>query len=374
MIRRILLSIFFGMGMPFIGFTAGAGAISLKNLDFMEDIAIHDRLLQTLEAQYFKWRICSKLLPQVDKELRRWYQMIGSTGFDQLSSKAQKTEILVLMSEIRSSKRAPPDCNIKPQIVSVRKAMKLPFIKHSQIMQFVHAIAPACFVAKSRGSFHEKESNACFAADGLILNDSHTYGIDLSTSPLKLSLALLQRLLLTEVGGSLELFTEFSKIFPNQGPKQFFTLLATVSTSGNSGLTGWLQGVEDHLIIQDLNNENISIPQVYERTKALQKAKISYHKLRDIADQFHVKLTIFGIEITDWNRHNMMAAYLGCREAGSQKDVVNRVYKIGIGYESRDFFSHLFLENVSLKDSAQNFKEDTARYAESSKIGYQACH
>jgi hypothetical protein len=223
------------------------------------------------------------------------------------------------------------------------------------------------------GSFREKENNACFAADGLILQDVRSLKLRIPDDALKFSQGLYDALLLQPVRGSLDLFAVFAQQFPGLPPQAMFTLLASFTTSGNSGLTGWLQGVEDGLLMADLNNPQLQSLAVYTRSKQLQSAKIMYQKMRTLSDRFEIKLQLFGQDITAWNRHHFMAAFLGCRSTQPMAETVHKVHRIGMGYESKDFVFHL-LEGVRMNDARENFKTDSNRYREGATLGYQACH
>lgn len=349
-----------------------AAQISLKNLDALEDSAIFDRLDRLLVAQDKKWQFCK---PAFQAPRNSWQALIKShVPFSSLRSQEQKQNIVMLISALRATRQKTTDCIfLNTEITSLRKKIFVPPAFGSETIAYLKSLQPACYPVASKGTLSGKDKNACFAADDIIFSDLRRYGISFPSDSIKLANALFDKLLKSEINSSLDLFEVFLENFPDKDLKSFFPLLATISTSGNSGLTGWLQGIEDRLLVQDLNNLRLSPFEVYRRSKILQMGKINYQKFRDVSSKFNVKLTIFGNDISDWNRHNMMAAYLGCRDTNNLNTTIRRVSVVGRGYEAKDFVSHL-IEGNSLKTSVNNYKRDTHRYLEGAKLGWQACH
>lgn len=345
-----------------------AAKISLASLDELEDVAVYDRLDRILQRQKETLFYCRDVESGLDNFL--------DNDVRPTPRAFQKKEILDLIHAVRTTRQlisTYPKCAGRSLVPSVRKPLLIPAVHGNQATSFWTDLAPACFPVAGKGAFREKENNACFAADGMIFRDLKSFQLSVPENTLLLSQALYLRLLKTPLKGSLDLFAVYTDTFPGRGPREMWTLLAAFTTSGNSGLTGWLQGVEDQVLVSDLNDLTLSDAQVYQRFKQLQLAKITYQKFRDLADRFYVSLTVFGSDIYSWNRHNFMAAYLGCRDSGTLAQVVRRVYAVGVGYESKDFVFHL-LEGVKLRPSIENFEVDTARYKQSSYIGWQTCH
>lgn len=358
----------------FITGQLAAARVSLQNLDNLEDIAIQDRLTRILTHQYTLWAQCPKPSQETVHSQWSWYQLIQQSKNTFSAPQEQKKYILNVIEAIQQTANPPADC-FKAQnarvVESVRKNIVMPPTIKRDIYKFYKELAPACFPVAGKGEFKNKDTNACFGADTMIVMDADKLSVQLPYDSLIYAAALLKEIQNLEPGQSFDLFNVYAKTF-TPDPKAFFTTLASFSTSGNSGLTGWLQGVEDTLLVRDLNS---SLPKekIYDRAKKLQLAKITYQKVRDLGDRWQGSIRLFGLPFDQWNRHNVMAAYLGCREEGSEAEVVARVGRIGIGYESKDFVSHI-LEGVSLEASTQNFKADTHRYTEGATLGYQACH
>jgi hypothetical protein len=134
-----------------------------------------------------------------------------------------------------------------------------------------------------------------------------------------------------------------------------------------------MQGIEDTLLMKDLNDPQLTPLEIYSNFKTLQKAKLSYLVFRELATKNKVKIRVFGNPIDLWNRHNFMAAFLGCRENAQLDQVTYMILNVGSAYETKDFISHI-QEGLSFKVSAENFKIDTLRYLEGAQVGWQICH
>lgn len=350
--------------------------INLANIDHLENQVIHDRLQRILTYQYSAWRNCKNPSPQTIAKLNSWYSIITDDSIaDKTDTKEEVAALLRTITAIRQTQSPSADCPTSfrlQQTQSVRQEMTRPPALKRDIYRFYKELAPACFPVASKGKLKNKDTNACFGGDRMITQDMQKLELQLPYDSLIFATDLFQSIQTLKMNQNLDLFNVFARRY-KPDPKAFFTLLASFATSGNSGLTGWLQGVEDTLLVNDLNDSSLDENAVFRRTKTLQKAKLTYQKFRELADARPKQVFIFGNNFQTWNRHNVMAAYLGCRESGNQDEVLGKVTRIGKGYEAKDFISHI-LEGVSIKTSIQNFKEDTQRYTEGAILGHQACH
>lgn len=353
----------------------GTARVSLKNVDGMEDFALQDRLQRILAHQYIRWQKCPLLTNEENQKLWSWYELNQQNGsFNNLSKSEQKKNILRLIEAIQETKNSPATCfaaqNTKV-VSSIRSKIVMPPTLKRDIYKFYKELAPACFPVAGKGGLNNPDGNACFAADEMIVQDANSFSQNLAMDALIFADLLLEKIQTVSKGQTLDLYATYASVFQGS-PKQMLTLFASFVTSGNSGVTGWLQGVEDTLLVADLN-QKLTKEQIYDRYKMLQEAKLKYQVFREFADKLTPVLTVFGVPVDKWNRHNFMATYLGCREQGTQEDVVKRVSRIGIGYESKDFVSHI-REGVSWDVSVDNFKVDTQRYREGAALGYRVCH
>jgi hypothetical protein len=155
-------------------------------------------------------------------------------------------------------------------------------------------------------------------------------------------------------------------------PQLLFNLIAAIGSSGPSGLTGWLQGLEDRMLIGDLN-AGLSNEKIYQRFSDFQHAKFNYILFRGLLDEKKIQMKMYGLDVSAWNRHNFMAAFIGCANGKTFRERTSTlVYLTGVAYEAKDFISHL-REGVGFKDSKENFNVDSHRYAESGQFGYEHC-
>ncbi|QLY24245.1 hypothetical protein [Bdellovibrio sp. KM01] len=352
-----------------------AASISLRDLDKMEDVALADRLQRTLIIQYQLIAACEKQSSLSAQFLWQTYPLLQSDLVESATDQERRDGIIKLISAIQQSRSVPVAClkAIPSQKVSsVRKLLLVPPSLNGDTLRFYKELSPACFPVASKGSFQEKENNACFAGDRMIMKDLEQQSLSVHADTLKFANELFLTANTAKSQDSIDLFNVYLKV-ARPDVKKMFTLLAAFSTSGNSGLTGWLQGVEDAALVKDLNDRALSATEVYSNFKFLQAAKMSYQVFRQISDEKKLKLTLFGNSFDKWNRHNVIAAYLGCREQGAEEQVVANVSRIGLGYESKDFIAHL-RQGISWNSSVANFKQDTQRYRDGALLGYQACH
>ncbi|OYZ10662.1 MAG: hypothetical protein B7Y39_19980 [Bdellovibrio sp. 28-41-41] len=78
-------------------------------------------------------------------------------------------------------------------------------------------------------------------------------------------------------------------------------------------------------------------------------------------------------DITDINRHNLMASFLACNYRDSGVTIRKILpMTLGYAYESLDFISHL-KEHDTLEQAIGNFKTDTNRYDTGVNIGERFC-
>jgi hypothetical protein len=232
--------------------------------------------------------------------------------------------------------------------------------------EWIRRLDPRCFSPRVKGYFNFKETNACFAGDGIILKFFRAVGNDPYVAASEFAATMAKTMVETPKGGVFD----FDQVYSDKLDWQILTLLAAVGSSGNSGNVGWLKGLEDRLLRIDL--ATLDFDSIYLNFKMLQQAKINYQLARQISDQNHIRLKLNGVFIDDWVRHNVMAAFLGCVAYSGFDQWL--IYGTGIGYESRDFMSHIEKENWTTKAAIQNFIQDTNRYRISSKVGYRYCH
>lgn len=99
-----------------------------------------------------------------------------------------------------------------------------------------------------------------------------------------------------------------------------------------------------------------------------------FRTLNTWSDKNQIPLRFSGITMQNKNRHNYMAAFLAChyRDKGFLVRESLPVV-LGYAYETFDFKSHYVDENLSFKESKDNFITDTDRYRTGVYWGYRFC-
>lgn len=364
-------------------------AVSLQNLDFYEDLALIDRLQQIRDRELQLLRQCG--LREKDWESIEVHQ--ATYKADRLSSiEGRQFVKKSILSKIQSIRKLIPEviqCHglrfSQPDtmmILSPRQPIPLGNVLNlicldpdcfRQVKMMLADLRPHCFQSLRTGLANVTENHACFAADKSIDGDlTKAFADEKQLQVFIYADVLHQEVLAARPGGQID----FDKILPEfSGVDQagkLMSVIASISTSGNSGLTGWLQGLEDRWLIEGLMSMKTPT-QVFADFKLLQQAKIRYQLSRDIIEQNKIRLFLKGHDVSGWTRHNFMAAYIACHNVNMNANyVLNLVNGLGVGYETKDFFAH-WLEGISMKESVENFRSDTKRYFESGKTGLEIC-
>lgn len=341
----------------------------------LQNAALIDRLGLILQSREKNYSTCGSLEDQ--QRFSNWNKfLLNSTKLEAKLIAEQKKIINSLINEVRYSQKISFNC--LPESIKIESIRtNFYFLKNSEKntnldLFWGKELEPACYKVRIKGKLNQIDGNACFAGDRVIYSNLKKNHINIYKDALDFSYSLLGLLAGSTDRAVINIEDAFFNEFQSESREMFFTLLASISTSGPSGLTGWLQGLEDRLLIQDLNS-NASSEEIYENFKALQLAKFNYIKFRDLSDQHKIELKLYGTNINSWNRHNLMALFLGCAENKKFEEMTPALIKwSGIFYELKDFISHL-KEGDSLKSAKQNFSEDTNRYLVSGQIGYNLC-
>lgn len=362
-------------------------ALSLANLDALEDAALADRLLLIREKQLTILRLCQRATrAAVGRPVRLTPSQMAP--YFVADRTARRAALQTLIGEIQASGRGDGGSECERTLAarsleSIRDPLTYPYGIEavclgsgkgcvSSLWKWYAALAPSCYQVRQKGLLNQIDSNACFAGDGLILAILKQQSLDPISDTLMWSQTLLETIAAQPDESALDLETVFRQSGFTHPTKALLALTAAVGSSGNSGVTGWLQGVEDHLLMADLKGTRQ--PQdVYVRYKLFQAAKIMYQKFRTLAERKKIQLKLSGHSITHWNRHNLMAAFLACSaETGSAERNRQWVEFTGKGYEAMDFVSHL-VEGAGWSASMKNWTLDTARYREGGKVGLSLC-
>lgn len=354
---------------------AQAKGVTYPQLKIMQNSALIDRLNLILENRLELLKACDD--GGFKKSAQSLNQYLNSKDLSDIEITARQDQILNLqLNYLRASRTLEMKCLGTSEIKSTKKPF--PFSKNTENQSnpinrlWWKTLEPSCYKIRLKGNLKGVDTNACFAGDRVLLNAFERLQKDPAEVSLRYSYSLLSDLEHTSPGAVFDLEKSFFNEFNTDNRQLLMAILGAISTSGPSGLTGWLQGLEDRLLVRDLNSKKSNV-QILKHFADLQEAKYNYILLRDLADQYHVKIHLYGQDVSSWNRHNMMAAFLGCSLGpGFEKKTPALIYLTGVAYETKDFFSHL-KEGVSLKASEQNFVEDTTRYRVSGSFGYNLC-
>lgn len=341
----------------------------------MQTTALLERLALTLKNKMNDLKSCHDL-----EFLKTAETLLQNIEFDSLNKSQnflkQKKLVSSFLDTLKKSKDISLKCGRNSEIKSIRKP--LVFAKNSGNVQnplnqlWWKALEPACYEVYQKGNFNQVDGNACFAGDRVIMSRLFSFDEDPIDTSLRFSFALLASLANAESGSEIDIEKVYFLEFPNGSKPHFLTLLAAISTSGPSGLTGWLQGLEDRLLIRDLNLK-LSNEQILKNFEDLQEAKFNYIIFRDLIDRQKITLKLQSHRVNQWNRHNMMALFLGCNLRKSfESQTKLLVWITGIAYELKDFVSHL-KEKLSMQEAYANYAVDTERYRVSGAIGYDFC-
>lgn len=380
--------------MPLVIAGANASAFSLRNLDAAEDLALGDRLAQILERQRMIVLMCASgaiEMHEVNKTFPRWTPRPSESAAT--DADAIKAETLERLRIVAGNVPRVRDCAEKTRIfrnlfeaLSPRSALPSKTIFRTSCLSSSHEAGclkemaamwegtrPHCFRSLRKGLAGFFEDHACFGGD-VAMNEelSRSFGQEKYRFALEIGEAWLVAARNAADGDRLDLREVTGDIVPNVSVRQTFVMAAALGSSGNSGMTGWLQGLEDRWLVESLADGKTA-ETIYTEVKLLQAAKIRYQAMRDTVEKKKLDLTIGEARLQGWNRHNVMAAFLSCHFSDLKRgNVVSLIGLLGVGYESKDFLSHL-LEGVGWQASKRNFQQDTERYRVSGRIGYDLC-
>lgn len=359
-----------------------ASAFSLETLPAYQDLVLSDRLGQLSQKSKEIELSCVRdrsVRAQIETSHPKW-----STWPSEMAARnagAIRRESLGRLKQTRTHLLSARACAIKQDpktdlVEQLSPRKQLPgqiLFQTATAKTIMSALRPHCFQSLRRGLAGFYENHACFGGD-IAMNADLERAFGASKPSMVANAAeLLARAALDATPGSrLDILSTLSDLSPGLSNRDAMALLAATGTSGNSGMTGWMQSLEDRWLIEGLLS-NLPLKAVYQNTMLLQSAKANYIGLREIVDSKKLMLTLGTRLINRWNRHNLMAAYLACHFSHLPKtDVTSVIAKIGVGYESKDFVSHL-VSGVSLKTSIENFNQDTERYRSAGAAGYELC-
>lgn len=368
-------------------------AISLEKLDLYEDLVLVDRLQQIQNRQSELLNSCASSLPTDFRSIPSHQALYRIENFESISARQfLKDHIQIKIKSIRSL--IPPiiQCHglkfsqlDKMMILSPRKNLSLQSVLHGvclktlrnadcfqQVQKMLNDLQPHCFESIRTGLANITENHACFAGDKAMDTALSKAFADDKHRQVFIYADVLYKEAQRTQAPQLELAHVFPELLAEEKSADLMALLVALTTSGNSGLTGWIQSLEDRWLIADLVSAK-EIPAVMANFKFLQQGKIRYQVARDILEKKKIKLLLKGHDVSHWTRHNFMAAFLGCHFSQMNSNVViNFIKALGIGYESKDFVAH-WLEGISMKESVENFRTDTHRYVESGQVGIELC-
>lgn len=243
--------------------------------------------------------------------------------------------------------------------------------------QFFADLDPHCVSAQVPNASNKLDPNPCMAADYLVgksLVNEHSWEsfLFISEGFLENLRQALSRPEAVEKG--VDLWQVYLQ--DNQDKAEYReTFLAEMDLFFSSSLSegSYIRGFHDHIWSFILF-----------KTSSPEKAVDYFINSRLIVDQYrtankwadlkHIALNIHGIKMQGKNRHNYMAAFLGCHYRNENKLFRETLpILLGYAYETLDFKSHIVDDHDSFNVAKENFVTDTTRYRTGAYWGYQFC-
>ncbi len=136
---------------------------------------------------------------------------------------------------------------------------------------------------------------------------------------------------------------------------------------------GWIDGFAERFWSGPLR-ERATPAQAYASAMSWMNRKQLFSGWRNFARSRGVRLFWGAREVTDWNHHDFIAAFMGCDFQERGLGWLGRALPeaLGIAYESLDFVSHM-REGDGLEASAANFGRDVGRHSEGAAFGEAFC-
>jgi hypothetical protein len=244
----------------------------------------------------------------------------------------------------------------------------------SAVNKLIQELDPFCVTQNSKNYFGVKDGNACMAGDRLLAKVLRQKNDPTQLKIYEFLTAFQNKITSAREGSSLDLWKVYLETNRDtaQTRKEFLALMAffyyTLGTAG-----GYVDGIGDHYWLSALKESQYPEEAFAEFYSMRQKVDWYGPLIHKEAKKKNLKFTFKHVSLEGMNRHDYMAMFLSChfREYNS---VAARMIPtiLGLAYESLDFVSHI-KEEVSLKDSAQNFKKDSSRYAVGSTLGNGFC-
>ena len=242
------------------------------------------------------------------------------------------------------------------------------------VNKLIEELDPFCVTQNSKNYFGVKDPNACMAGDRLLGKELRKTN-DPNQKEINTFLSILQaRIARAKSGTNIDLWTIYLDTHQDtaESRKDFLALLAffyyTLGTAG-----GYVDGIADHYWISALKEASYPEDAFAEFYSMRQKIDWYGHLIHKEAKKKNLTFNFKHVSLKGMNRHDYMAMFLSChfREYGP---IAPRVIPVvlGLAYESLDFVSHI-KGNVSLLDSAENFKKDSSRYTIGSTLGNGFC-
>ena len=345
-----------------------------KTLDRSRDgkegaLSLTDRILQSFSLIATVESMESRRTPPAPLILDRSYRLIGAAGPDEgavlRESRDCSPEIRAAREEIHAAERR----LFAPAVGAL--ALAAP----AEHRRFAALVDPHCSTPVGPNPQGYADSNPCFAGDGLVWGRIH--GSRLTHE--SLVSAFERRVREVPDGSALDLWSlhvsrdRYLNDLSFDERMKFLGFLAfgMAASTANAGYVdgfgelAWREGMPDPA-------------EALESYHAYKRLKSQFGRAWNGALARKIRILVNGEDWSGVDRHEAMAAFLACELATDEVTLATFLVpslatsSMGIAYESKDLISHL-REGASLRESAKNFRADTARFRRGYRRGIGFC-
>ncbi|HXH30871.1 MAG TPA: hypothetical protein VNJ01_08665 [Bacteriovoracaceae bacterium] len=245
---------------------------------------------------------------------------------------------------------------------------------HQQVKALITELDPFCATQNSENYFGVKDPNPCMAGDSILAKTLRRPQDPTQENLTRFLNSLEAAVRAASPGSQLDLWHVFRETHRDdvENRKLFLGFLNFFYYAmGSAG--GYVDGISDVYWISAVNDGNSARDIFPEFFSLRQKVDRYGFIIKKLAKDKGMSFTMNGRSVTDLNRHDFMSMFLACHFK-PYGNLASRIIPklLGTGYESLDFVSHI-RSNVGVRTSVENFRVDTARYAQGSNWGNAFC-
>lgn len=243
----------------------------------------------------------------------------------------------------------------------------------SSALPLVLELDPVCATAFAPDqSSGEIEVNTCIAGHSILFSKIISQGIDQALSD--------STSFIWEVYNQVNQAKPHSKIdywqiyrkMGRDNPMQFLSMLASLHTIAASG-QGYIDQFEESIVRYQLKqtHSSTSALRVFESFVDRRDRMPQY---RNLAQEKQISITIDGEDFTNYNHHDVIAAFLTCHYRETSRSTAGHLLPtaLGIAYEAKDFVANMST-GWSLKEALAKFRRNVHRYKRGRDLGEKLC-